>query len=280
MLRFPRLLRLPSKLRRRARRQRMATLLVLLALVALLLLPFYVVYKPPALLIRYFAWRWPDVLWRVDLPPPPPPPPPPAKQGPKLVALTIDDAPSEHTAAILQVLREYGAQATLFVIGGQVAGREDVLRAAIGPNGGHELANHGMHDEAARALADGVLADQIQTVDGLLQRIYKDASSSSMRQPPHYFRPGSGFFSDRMRALVSRLGYRLVLGNVYPHDAQINSPWANARHILSMLQPGAIVICHDRRSWTAPMLRTMLPAAIARGYKFVTLTELLAASKP
>ncbi|CAK7273126.1 hypothetical protein SEPCBS57363_005494 [Sporothrix epigloea] len=289
MLCSPRLLRLPSKLRRRARRQRMATLLVLPAIVALLVLPFYVVYKPPRPLISYFVSRWPDVLWRVDLPivvTSGDPTERPAQR--KLVALTIDDAPSEYTRGILDVLYEYDAHATFFVIGGQVSGRQSVLRDALA-SGGHELANHGMHDEPARSLSDGELAEQIAEVDRMLQQVYdsvghdRHAHSANpdlaQTKPPRYFRPGSGFFSDRMRALVIRLGYQLVLGSVYPHDAQINYPWLNARHILSMLKPGSIVICHDRRSWTAPMLRKMLPAAIKQGYQFVTVTELLKAGK-
>ncbi|EFW99815.1 polysaccharide deacetylase [Grosmannia clavigera kw1407] len=275
MPRFPHILRLPSKLRRRARRQRMATLLALLAFCSLpLLLPLYVVYRPPGLLIAGFARRWPDVLWRVNLPSSPTTSPD-GQPAPKLVALTIDDVPSEHTREILAILREHDAHATLFVIGGQVAGHEAVLREALAPASGHELANHGMHDEAARALADGELEAQILQVHQLLQNIYDHTSAAT---PPLYFRPGSGFFSDRMRALVRSLGYRLVLGSVYPHDAQIAHPWLNTHHILGMLRPGAIVICHDRRSWTPPMLRAMLPAAIQQGYRFVTVTELLAAA--
>ncbi|KAL1901834.1 hypothetical protein Sste5346_001537 [Sporothrix stenoceras] len=289
MLRFPRLLRLPSKLRRRARRQRMATLLALLALVCLLLVPFYVVYKPPRPLISYFVSRWPDVLWRVDLPvvvTSGDPSEKPAQR--KLVALTIDDAPSEYTRGILEVLHQYDAHATFFVIGGQVPGRQSVLREALA-QGGHELANHGMHDEPARSLTDGDLKAQIAEVDGMLQQVYESvragrhggATNTELAQdkPPRYYRPGSGFFSDRMRSLIQQLGYKMVLGGVYPHDAQINYPWVNAQHILSMLKPGAIVICHDRRSWTAPMLRKMLPAAIKQGYQFVTVTELLEAGK-
>lgn len=289
MLRFPRLLRLPSKLRRRARRQRMATLLALLAILCLLLLPFYIVYKPPRPLISYFVSRWPDVLWRVDLPvvvTSGDPADRPAQR--KLVALTIDDAPSEHTRGILEVLHAYDAHATFFVIGGQMPGRQSVLREALA-QGGHELANHGMHDEPARTLSDSELEEQIAEVDRLLQQVYESVRSGrhggatdtelAQTEPPRFFRPGSGFFSDRMRTLVQRLGYRLVLGGVYPHDAQINYPWVNAQHILSMLKPGAIVICHDRRSWTAPMLRKMLPEAIKQGYQFVTVTQLLEAAK-
>jgi len=261
--------RLPSKLRRRARRHRMATLVGLVALAVLLLLPFYVIYKPPTLLIRYFAHRWPDVLWHVPLP-----------SDRKLVALTIDDAPSEHTRDILAVLAAHGARATFFVIGGQVSGREEILAEVAAA--GHELGNHGMHDEAARALGDGELGDQIEQVQGLLADAYRaagrdefDEAGGSNATMPRYFRPGSGFFSDHMRALVTKMGYRMVLGNIYPHDAQVKYWWLNARHILSMLRPGGIIICHDRRSWTVPMLKRVLPEAKRRGYRFVTVTELL-----
>lgn len=261
MLGLPSIFRLPSPYRRRARRRRM-TMLALLALVVLLfVIPFYVIYKPPRLVINYFAYRWPDVLWHVTLP-----------QKQKTIALTIDDAPSEHTREILSLLREHGARATFFVIGGQVSGREEILKEIV--EGGHELGNHGMHDEAARALSDGELEEQMVKVEGMMQKAY--AANAIKNGPKHkYFRPGSGFFSDHMRVLINKMGYRLVLGSIYPHDAQISYWWLNARHILSMLRPGGIIICHDLRSWTIPMLRRVLPEAKRRGYSFVTVTELL-----
>lgn len=262
MLGIPGLLRLPSKLRRRARRRRMATLLGLVALCVLLVAPFYVIYKPPAFLIRHFAARWPDVLWG-------------AATTEKIVALTIDDAPSSHTGELLSALQDGGARATFFVIGGQAVGREEVLAEVV--RGGHELGNHAMHDEPARGLADEELKGQILEVQGMIDGAYEAAGREV--PPGRYFRPGSGFFSDRMRALVAGMGYRLVLGGVYPHDAQIGYAWLNARHVLSMVRPGAIIICHDRRSWTAPMLRKVLPELKRRGYRVVTVSELLEASR-
>ncbi len=242
----------------------MALLVALAAVLVFVVAPFYVVYKPPGFVISYFARRWPDVLWAVRLP-----------AGKKLVALTVDDAPSEHTREILALLRENDARATFFVIGGQVPGREEVLADVVAA--GHELGNHGMHDEAARSLADGELEAQIAHVQELLRGAYNSAGQPD--GPPHnYFRPGSGFFSDHMRALLDHLGFRLVLGSIYPHDAQIKYWHLNAAHILSMLRPGGIVICHDRRSWTIPMLRRVLPEARRMGYQFVTITELLQAA--
>lgn len=262
MVRLPAVFRLPPKLRRRARRRRMTTLVALVVILLVLVVPFYVIYKPPRLLIRYFARRWPDVLWEVDVADP---------KHNKIVGLTIDDAPSEHTAEILSVLKAYDAHATFFTIGGQVSGREEILADVV--RGGHELGNHAMHDEPSRALSDAELTSQIETVRDKIRAAYVEAGSSM--PPPQYFRPGSGFFSDRMRRLVDRLGYRLVLGSIYPHDPQIPYPAVNARHILSMLRPGAIIICHDRRPWTPPMLRTVLKEMKARGYQVVSVTELL-----
>lgn len=286
----------------------MATLILLLLILPLILvLPFYTIYKPPSSLIKYFSQRWTDVLWRLWLPP-----------HRKIVALTIDDAPSDYTLDILAALKAGGAKATFFVIGGQVSGREDVLREIV--RQGHELGNHGMHDEMARELTDEELEKQMREVEGMIRGAYEDvgrvwpggsaAGSASRsnaegttgmtadgthtpettqtdtRTKDHgtvedkviegkYFRPGSGFFSERMLTLVRKLGYRLVLGSIYPHDAQIGYAWLNARHVLSMLSPGGIIICHDRRSWTPPMLRKILPEMQRRGYKAVTVSQLL-----
>jgi peptidoglycan/xylan/chitin deacetylase (PgdA/CDA1 family) len=66
---------------------------------------------------------------------------------------------------------------------------------------------------------------------------------------------------------------------VYPHDPQIAYAGVNARHVLSMVRPGSIVICHDRRAWTVPMLKKVLPELKTRGYRVETVTGLLEAMR-
>lgn len=237
-------------------------MLVLLLVIGTLILPFYMVYKPPALLIRYCQYRWPFVLWRVQT-------------SSKIIALTIDDGPSEYTKEIMQILAANGASATFFIIGSQVTGHESILQELV--RNGNELANHAMHDEPSRSLSDATLSDEISTVEKMLHSAY---TAVDAEPPPRYFRPGSGFFSERMRSLLDHVGYRLVLGSIYPHDPQIPFWRINARHILSMVRPGGIIICHDRRSWTAPMLHKVLPEVRRRGYRVVTVTELLKEATP
>jgi peptidoglycan/xylan/chitin deacetylase (PgdA/CDA1 family) len=259
------LFRLPTKLRRRVRRNRMATQLALIALLLVLVLPFYIVYcvyKPPAYVIGYLRTKYPDVLFEETT-------------SEKIIALSLDDAPSAHTDEIMQVLRENDAHATFFVIGSQVDGREDKLRALV--RAGHELGNHAMHDEPSKSLSNDELERQVLEVKSKLTAAY---TAENKILTNNYFRPGSGFFNFRMRDLLGNRGFRIVLGSVYPHDPQIPYPSINAKHILSMAHPGAIIICHDRRKWTAPMLRIVLPELKRQGYKIVTITDLVTSVEP
>ncbi|KAK0387555.1 hypothetical protein NLU13_3801 [Sarocladium strictum] len=243
----------------------MATLICLAALLLFFLLPLYAlwcVYKPPSYLIQYLRKRYPDVLFELPT-------------SEKIIALSIDDAPSSYTDEIMEVLAQNDAHATFFVIGGQVAGREKILQRAV--KAGHELGNHAMHDEPSRSLSSQELKNQIYEVQGMLKKAY-EAEGKTLSN--NYFRPGSGFFDDRMRKLLNEWGFRITLGSVYPHDPQIPYHSINARHILSMAHPGAIIICHDRRSWTLPMLKIVLPALRQRGYKIVTITDLVMSTRP
>ncbi len=156
------------------------------------------------------------------------------------------------------------------MIGSQVGGREDTLQDLV--RNGNELGNHAMNDEPSWSLSDSELTVQIHAVQNKIRDAY---AAVGVEPPQNYFRPGSGFFSSRMRKLVSDLGYQMVLGSVYPHDPQIKFWRINARHILGMLRPGGIIVCHDRRGWTPPMLRKVLPEMKLRGYQVVTVTELL-----
>lgn len=233
----------------------MAALLILFTILSFALPTLYIIYRPPPTLISFLQRRYPDVLFYKST-------------HKKILALTIDDAPSPSTTAIHQILNTYGAKATFFLIGSHIPGREDILRELLA--NGHELANHAMRDEPSFRLPQDELSRQIRSVEAQIQQIY----SGPAAPPPRYFRPGSGFFSSAMRKTIAGLDYRLVLGSIYPHDAQVSQWKLNAWHILSMARPGGIIICHDRE-WTPPMLKVVLPELTRRGFRIVNVTQLL-----
>ncbi|CEJ90569.1 Putative Carbohydrate esterase family 4 [[Torrubiella] hemipterigena] len=264
------ILRLPALFSRRVRRNRMTTLAVLAVVAIVLIIPLYslyCIYKPPHFLIGYMRAKYPDVLFEE----------PSVKQ--RMMALSFDDAPSSYTRDIAKVLLEHEVHATFFVIGSQVdsngAEGPKILRELVAA--GHELGNHAMHDEPSHKLSNEELEKQVNEVKQKLVAAY---TAENKILPNNYFRPGSGFFNHRMRDLLGNRGFRITLGSVYPHDPQLPYPDVNAKHIQSMAHPGAIIICHDRRKWTVPMLQKLIPALKADGYKLVTITDLVKAVEP
>lgn len=156
-----------------------------------------------------------------------------------------------------------------------------------------------MFDEPSWKLSENDLRGEVLGVYEMLEGVYRSAFSNGdggrdgdgdgdededggqdmdgIPKPPRYFRPGSGFFTTQMRRLIQSLGFRIVLGGVYPHDAQIPYWRVNACHVLSLVRPGAIVIVHDGdgRGWTAPMLTRILGGVKERGMEVGTVGELL-----
>jgi peptidoglycan/xylan/chitin deacetylase (PgdA/CDA1 family) len=231
--------------------------LLLIAIILILIL--YTIYRPPAFIITHLQHRFPCVLFHIPTTKP-------------LIALTIDDSPSPHTSSILAILAKHNIHATFFIIGSQAAMHKENLLAII--NQGHDLANHTMHDTPSYKLSTPDLHSQITAVDALIAQIYESSNKPAPQPGRKFFRPASGFFTSRMQTLVQEMGYTLVLGDIYPHDAQIKWWRVNAWHILSQLRNGGVVICHDRE-WTVPMLERVLPEMKRKGFVVGSLSEVL-----
>jgi peptidoglycan/xylan/chitin deacetylase (PgdA/CDA1 family) len=229
-------------------------LLSLLVLMALLLLIAYTIYKPPQPLIKFFQWKYPDVLFQLPLP-----------SSSRVVALTLDDAPSDQTSKMLDLLKSYNARATFFVIGSQIAAHPGLLQRMH--DEGHAIGNHAWADEPSINLPVTELERQIKEVESLL--------------PPNspgftkYFRPGSGFFSSKMVDSVGAMGYRMVLGSIFPFDSQIHSARINSEYVLSRVRPGGIIIMHDRRDFSAEQLELVLTGLAAEEWKVESVGGLL-----
>ena len=229
-----------------------------LTLLFLVFVLSYTIYKPPKFVISYLQNRYPDVLFEVHV----------NSLTNPVVALTIDDAPSPETSKILDILKFHGATATFFIIGNQIAGYEHILQRIN--QEGHELGNHAWADEPSSKLPLAELTRQIKEVESLMP-------PNSNRKK--YFRPGSGFFNRAMVKVVGELGYQTVLGGIYPHDPQIHSSTINARHVLSMVRPGGIIIMHDRRSYSAEQIGLVLSGLAKGKWKVGSVGRLLEAGK-
>lgn len=188
-----------------------------------------------------------------------------------VVALTIDDGPSVATPEILEVLAENEGRATFFVTGEQVRAHPDLTRRLVAE--GHELGHHMMIDEPSIDLPQWAFRERFEEMDGILDEF----GGSTL------FRPASGWYNDRMVDEAARLGYRTVLGLVYPFDAQIPFPTLSTWYMRQLTVPGSILILHDgpeRGPRTATVLRTLLPGLRAQGIRVVPVSDLARLERP
>jgi peptidoglycan/xylan/chitin deacetylase (PgdA/CDA1 family) len=187
-----------------------------------------------------------------------------------VVALTIDDGPDPSTTPkILDILKQYRAHATFFMISGRVRNNEAVVSRVLAEQ--HEIANHLTVDQASIQLSPAEFEQQLLEADAVLSQFTK----------ARWFRPGSGWYTNEMLSTARRHNYQAALGSVYPFDPHIPSAWFATRHILRNIKPGSVIILHDcgsRGERTAEVLATVLPELQQRGFRVVTLSELQALS--
>ncbi len=214
-----------------------------------------VVLLQPGWIFARLRHRSPEVLYTVDTDRP-------------VVALTIDDGPDgQTTPLILDILREYNAQATFFLISERVAGNEALVRRMVAD--GHELGNHLTADEPSIQLPLEEFERKLLEADAVLEQF----------GGTRWLRPGSGWYNQAMLDVMAEHGYRCALGSVYPYDPQLGSAWFASRYILWKSRPGDVIVLHDYQSRgrrTAKALRVILPELQRRGFQVVTLSGLTA----
>lgn len=183
------------------------------------------------------------------------------------IALTFDDGPSSFTARILDVLEAQDIRATFFVEGRKVAGNEELLTRML--DRGHMVASHSF-DHVNLAKADRAALRQIDDTQAAIR--------TATGFTPCLLRPPFGLGSRKLlRALAGR-HLTSTLWSVNPRDFQTPGSATIKRRVLAGAKPGAIILTHDGggdRSQTLAAIPSIVRTLKARGYRFVTVTDLL-----
>lgn len=198
---------------------------------------------------------------------PPEQAPRPDCQAVTCIALTFDDGPGEGTLEVLSVLNEFGAKATFFVIGTAVRANPEIAHLMV--QQGHEIGAHSYRHDRLTELSNASLAKDFSRTNQAIE----DATATF----PKVFRPPYGLHSSRVRELS---GLPVVMWSVDPHDWKNRNSRITASRVISRAHPGAIVVLHDPLSSTAKALPRILSQLEARGYHFVTVSELLGEMTP
>ena len=193
--------------------------------------------------------------------------------GERLVALTLDDGPTaRYTDEVLDILREEGVRATFFVIGTALERDLDVCRRIVAE--GHELGNHSYSHwpMVLRPYAD--IREEIERTDALI----RDCGY----QGEIHFRPPNGKKFLLLPFYLARTGRTDIFWDVAPEgDRQVAADDEKiVAYILDRVRPGSIVLLHvmyRSREESRQALPGVIRGLKAQGYRFVTVSELLAA---
>ena len=212
-------------------------------------------------------------LANIPKPPEPKPEPKPAPAVPtpapttgnKVIALTFDDGPGPYTAHLLDVLDQYGAKATFFLIGSKVSSQANVVRSIHAR--GHQLGNHSWsHPELPKLPVDQIAGEIDRTNDAIKQAT---GVTPAILRPPYGAVNGVVLEQLRLRGMSS------ILWSVDTRDwADRNSDIVCSRAVAGA-RPGAVILMHDIHQTSVGAVPCILSALKQQGYSFVTVQGLI-----
>ena len=190
------------------------------------------------------------------------------------IALTFDDGPGPYTPRVLDQLQRLHVPATFFEVGSMI---------------------HYFYDALERQLrtSDVVVGDHTEQHPMMAQLSPSDQNSQITLQTeqlarfgglfPRLYRPPYGSFNAATFAILRRLHMLMVLWSVDTEDYTRPGVDAIVARALAGAKPGAIILMHDaggERSQTIASLPPLVHALRARGYKLVSIPQLVLDDPP
>jgi peptidoglycan/xylan/chitin deacetylase (PgdA/CDA1 family) len=184
--------------------------------------------------------------------------------GPKVVALTIDDGPSPvYTPQILKILHQYGITASFSMIGRNAAAFPGAARQVTAA--GHMIVNHTWNHCNLGYMPAVAVQEEISRAT--------DAIHAATGERPSMFRAPYGVWPPTVFSYCARAGLTPLAWSVDPRDWSRPGVPAIVRDIVSDTRTGSIILEHDgggNRSQTVAALKIWLPRLLHAGYQFTT----------
>ena len=187
-------------------------------------------------------------------------------EGP-YVAITFDDGPNPtQTPRLLKMLKDRGIKATFFCLGECVAHSPEIAQQIV--REGHEIENHSWSHPQLSKMSEAAVRDQIDRTQNVIRQT--TGVTPTMLRPPY------GALTVRQRTWANvTWGCKIILWDVDSLDWKHRSPAKTESIIMSETKKGSIILCHDIHKTTVDAMPATLDALIAKGFKFVTVAELL-----
>lgn len=182
----------------------------------------------------------------------------------KIIALTFDDGPKARTVQLLDLLDAKKVKATFFVVGKMAAAEPRIVARMV--QSGHELANHTYNHQDLEYLS----------AREITQELFRNAAliRSVTRRDGCFIRPPGAHMGERLSGVLKKFGMTVVMWTANCSKLEGTTSKKISDYVISSAKPGGIILMHNPEGVTLGALPTIINTLTARGYRFVTLTEL------
>ncbi|MBL1074148.1 polysaccharide deacetylase family protein [Nocardia sp. 2] len=188
----------------------------------------------------------------------------------KVVALTLDDGPTERTPQILRALADAEIPATFYLIGSELAAHP--AQGVAIAKAGHEIGNHTYHHRRMVLVGPATVRDEVERCDAEIAR--------TGYQGPITFRPPNGKKLFGLPRYLERHDRTTITWDVEPDSGKTATADEIVAETLAKVRPGSIILLHAMYASGEPSLAA-IPRIVAglraEGYRFVTVSRLLEA---
>ena len=196
------------------------------------------------------------------------------------VALTFDDGPSPiWTPQILDALKAADVKATFFMLGRHVRKYPEVARRVA--EQGHEIGNHTYDHHGLINYRPEELNQEVKDTEKIILSVTGIKTK--------YFRPPKAWITKQEKKQLNDLGYETVLWSLNSKDWVTFDDRYIIKYILRHVRPGDIILFHDsggvfrpeggNRKETVKTIPLLVQKLRERGYRFVTISQLLTSQK-
>jgi len=187
----------------------------------------------------------------------------------KIVALTFDDAPTEYTDEVLQILSDQDIRATFYALGESMQKYPDLTKKIV--QYGNELGNHSYSHQRFLFKSQSFIENEIQETNTLI----RDAGYNGEIT----FRPPNGKKLLGLPWYLNRNKIKTIMWDIEPDTKSAGHSEQIQQNVMENIKPGSIILMHPFCEISCQADRDALPKIIRdlkdKGYVFVTISELL-----
>jgi peptidoglycan/xylan/chitin deacetylase (PgdA/CDA1 family) len=183
-----------------------------------------------------------------------------------VLAMTFDDGPHPTlTPKLLDILKARNIKATFFVIGKNAKTYPHIIRRILAE--GHEIGNHTYTHCSLTSRSDAQIRSELKQSNDALA-----AAGCS----PHIMRPPYGAINQRIKNLMfTEFGYATIMWSVDPQDWRRPGVSVVTSRLVNGAHKGAILLAHDIHPPTIQAMPATFDQLLAKGYQFVTVSQLM-----